>query len=724
MKSRLPKAYLFFHACFLLCIINTSAQTLTMTPGSHFVINGSPSVIVNSASITNNGTFAPGTGTVAFTGYADTGVSYISGDSTTLITNFLINKNAYGVAVKGAVGVTNTLTMATGNLYADSKLTLKSTAANTARVTPVPASCSIVGKANVERYYPSHRAWHLVTAPQTNAGTIYDAWQNSQVYAANRGTYITGPGPTSANGLDASPANNYSMYTYNSATQKFSVVTNTKVNISPGSNGSGDNMGYFLFVRGDRTVANLNTANSNITTINSLGNLQTGAQTFTATSVSGKYTLIGNPYASPIDFSTLTRTNLINRFYAWDPYLNTIGGFVVIDDVANTGTYIKSVSGSNETQFIQSTQAFFVQTFANGPASLTFNESNKSSTNNNLVFRPASVTPVPGLRINLYLFNADSSVTLADGALAQFGDSFSDSVDMVDAPKFSNMNEMLSLARDGYSLSVERRATLTTDDTLFLQLTQTTNRNYQMELVGENFTGQGLTGFFQDAYLGTNTPFDLNGNTAINFNISSDSSKLANRFRVVFKMSAPLAETFRMVKASEKNTGVVVQWNVENELNIVQYEVEKSADATHFTQADITIAKGNNNSSVEYDWIDPKPVTGANYYKIKSVDRNGIVKYSDIIRVNIGGNGSAITVYPNPVINNTMNLQFSDEPLGNYQANLFNSDGQIVYSKDISVTSNNTAQVLSLQSTLAKGNYELKIKGPGDVENIQKIIVE
>src|ERR1700761_2597632 len=127
MTSRYLKLYLLMQVSVWLIPANGNAQVLTMTPGSHFVVNGTPSVILNNAAIRNNGTFVPGSGTVVFTGYSDTSISYINGDSTTLLNNLTVSKSAYGVAVKGAVGVTNVLTMTTGNLYANSKLTLKST---------------------------------------------------------------------------------------------------------------------------------------------------------------------------------------------------------------------------------------------------------------------------------------------------------------------------------------------------------------------------------------------------------------------------------------------------------------------------------------------------------------------------------------------------------------------------------------------------------------------
>src|ERR1700743_2255889 len=102
MKPKIPQTYFVLLLCsFLITSINVDAQVLTMTPGSHFVVNGNSTVIMNNAALKNNGTFSSGTGTVTFTGYSDTSISYISGDSTTTLNNFTVSKAAHGVAVKG-----------------------------------------------------------------------------------------------------------------------------------------------------------------------------------------------------------------------------------------------------------------------------------------------------------------------------------------------------------------------------------------------------------------------------------------------------------------------------------------------------------------------------------------------------------------------------------------------------------------------------------------------
>lgn len=726
---RVKLIYLLLIQVIIITPFAVDAQQILMTNGSYVVANGNVSIIAYNSSLNNNGTFIPGNGTVVFAGYADTASSYVTGSSTTTLNNVTIDKHANGLALKSSVHVTNMLTMATGNLYTDDNLTLMSSAANTARVTFVPVSCTINGKANVQRYIPAHRAWRLITAPITSSNSIYNAWQNGGVYTPGAGTLITKLNPTPGDGMDVGVNTNYSMKYFNYSTQALVNITNTMTSkISAGTNGTADNTGYFIFIRSDRNPASIgNPYNAALpcvsTTLSSFGKLQTGNQTFTASSSPLRYTMVGNPYASPIDFNNVTRSNIIKRFYIWDPNLNQVGGFVVMDDILNTGSYTKIPSGTSQTNEIQSGQAFFVQTWSAGSASVTISESSKSTTNNTLIFRPQ--LGMASINIDLNLLNADSA-SFADGALVQFNEAFDTAVDWQDAYKLGNINEGIGILRNGKNLAIERRPGLSVTDTLYLNLTTTTARNYQFEFNASNLQASGLTGILIDKYLGTTTPVSLDGTTKINFNVIAGvtASTGADRFLLVFKTLGITPVTFTNVDAYRLNTGITIDWNIQNEFNIAQYIVERCADGKNFTEVSTTIAKANNNTTTNYTWLDENPFAGCNYYRIKSIDKNGTVKYSDIIKVLMSSNGNNISVYPNPVTNNVIHIQFNNRPLGRYTLHLINNAGQIVYVKEISVNSNNTTQALSLQPSLAKGIYQLKLTGPGDKETVQKISIQ
>ncbi|MEO6721964.1 MAG: T9SS type A sorting domain-containing protein [Ferruginibacter sp.] len=729
------KKFLLYLLCGMFCVVaglSAHAQSLTINPRSSLVLNGNITLVINNAALKNNGTFTASTSTVKFSGNSDTVNSYVSGVQKTTFHNLSIIKAAYGVALKSSVGVRNVLAVTGGNLYTDSNLTLLSDAALTARVDVVPATSLIIGKAHVERYVPARRAWRMMTGPVTNSNTIYNTWQNKGVYTPGIGTLVTGPNPTgvNGNGLDPSYQNNISVKTWNAATQAFGDVKNTKVALSQRNTGTADNTGYFIFVRGDRDPNNTFVPNTNITTLTSIGSLQTAEQTFAASSSVRGYTLIGNPYASPIDFNKVARKNLVKRFYVWDPTINVLGAYVMLDDLDNNGTYIKSVDGSQQTKDIQSSQAFFVETIASGEANITFQENSKTGNNNNMVFRPLTPnTPagagVGSIRTNLNLLEADNSTILADGALVEFNDIYSILVDSDDAIKLGNINENIGIQRYNSTLTAERRPALTAKDTVFFKLSKMVQRSYQLEFVTEGLQQPNLVGFLEDSYLQTRTIIDLNGKTKVNFSITGvAASAVANRFRIVFMNVAPLPVTISSVTAYQKNSDIAVDWKVENEINMVKYDVEKSTDGSSFVKLGTVNVSGTNNTYNSYSWLDVNAVNGTNFYRIKTYDNNGQVNYTAIVKVTISKTDGGFSIYPNPVKGSIINLQINNEPVGVYQLRLTNSIGQTLYTNSIRNNSGSSTHALNTGSKLPAGAYQLEIIGQDNNHNTQKVIVE
>ena len=111
------------------------------------------------------------------------------------------------------------------------------------------------------------------------------------------------------------------------------------------------------------------------------------------------------------------------------------------------------------------------------------------------------------LRTNLYGINA-SGTYLADGTLIQYNDTYSNSIDGLDARKMANTGENLAIKTAGKLLVIERRQTITQQDTIFLNLTGVKVQAYQFQFIADNLN-PGLEGFLEDNYLHTRTPVNL-----------------------------------------------------------------------------------------------------------------------------------------------------------------------------------------------------------------------
>ncbi len=650
----------------------------------------------------------------------------------TPMANLTIGDNV-NVQLNKSIEVSNTFTLknsASSFDLSESDLTLKSTATATARVAAVPAGATVsyssTGRFNVERNYQGlQRAWYLVTSPLAEAGSVFDTWQNGSVNTTGKGTWVTGTiAGNAANGLDNGPQLNSSLKVGDALT----VVNNTKSELLSNTGTSAVNKGFFLFVRGDRIPANFNTSNWNATTLSSRGKIQTGSQFFPSAAIAGGYKLIGNPYASPVNYTNATRTNLTDFVYIWDPQINSsIGAYVAIT-LKPDGTVLYAIPSSSmapelQPLILQSSQAFWVQSASSG-ASVQFNEVNKSALYNASGFRQMGDL-TKSFRTNLNLVEPNDSIILADGNFVQFDNQYSKGVDLNDALKFGNIKEMLAFQRDGKTLSVERRPEITLNDTLFFKLTKTTQRNYQFQFVPTNMAGT-LTAYLEDSYTNAKTMVSLTATSTFNFTINGDAASAAHdRFRIVFTASAagPLPVTYKTIKASQQGKDITVDWTVENEINISKYEVEKSTDGTNFIKVNTTTAKATS-GSIDYSFVDTKAVQGNNFYRIKNYNLGGSYDYSRVVVVKLGKAGSGINIYPNPVSGNSIGMAMTNMAQGIYQLRLINTIGQTVTTKRICHSTGNSMETFTSDSQLSTGIYQLEVTAPDKRISSIKVIVQ
>ncbi|MEJ7820982.1 MAG: cadherin-like beta sandwich domain-containing protein [Chitinophagaceae bacterium] len=421
-------------------------------------------------------------------------------------------------------------------------LTLRSTATGTAMI---GNSAGIVsGDVTVERFISAafaRSAWRLLTTPlRSTTGTnvsIFNTWQNAGLNTAGRGTRVTGPG--GLNGLDAVTVGASMKWFDGSALQNVTTTNNPAITPLFTTALSAANKSFFIFIDGDR---NATAGSPNTTTLSATGNLQMGDQTFTTSAITDGFELIGNPYASPVDLDLFRQNNIASNikttYYYWDPYLTGTfgyGGYVTVSYDGTGTSYTITPAGADHTRFLQSGQAMFVQTKkpATGAASVTFKETQKSTTNVNNIFRTQSGN-IESLGINLNVVSSGSPV-LVDGIIAKFDYSYAAAIDNYDAAKLYNVGEGIAFIIDNKALSIDRRPMIKSEDILLLNLANLrTNRAYQFE-INPDFNAPLFSAWLKDDYLNTIIPIDVNKITTVNFTVNNNAASTgANRFSIVF----------------------------------------------------------------------------------------------------------------------------------------------------------------------------------------------
>ncbi|MBL0358187.1 MAG: T9SS type A sorting domain-containing protein [Chitinophagaceae bacterium] len=180
--------------------------------------------------------------------------------------------------------------------------------------------------------------------------------------------------------------------------------------------------------------------------------------------------------------------------------------------------------------------------------------------------------------------------------------------------------------------------------------------------------------------------------------------------------------SFINVKAYQKSNGIQVEFGNATETDILNYVIERSADGRSFNTAGTLSPKTNNGGLNSYTYFDGTVNSGNNFYRIKVTERNGSVKYSDILNVRLSGN-SGVTVYPNPVKGHTVNVQLENLDKAIYVVTIFNEVGQTIYTKQLNHDGRTASFTVELPSTLRRGIYSLQVSN-NSFRAIKNVVVE
>jgi hypothetical protein len=100
---------------------------------------------------------------------------------------------------------------------------------------------------------------------------------------------------------------------------------------------------------------------------------------------------------------------------------------------------------------------------------------------------------------------------------------------------------------------------------------------------------------------------------------------------------------------------VALQWSTTLESNLEQFVIERSGDNVSYSSLDSVSAVNQGRFAQKYSNIDLRPNQGFNYYRLRMVTNDGIVKYSAAVVIWINSL-AAPTVYPNPTLSSSVGI--------------------------------------------------------------------
>ena len=172
------------------------------------------------------------------------------------------------------------------------------------------------------------------------------------------------------------------------------------------------------------------------------------------------------------------------------------------------------------------------------------------------------------------------------------------------------------------------------------------------------------------------------------------------------------------------NTIVQLNWATASEFNNAYFDVEHSTDGANFTALAKVNGKGNTATGNSYSYLHDLPAAGNNFYRLKQVDIDNKITYSNVQLAVVKFDADVIgAVYPNPVNsairftmvakeNKKVLLKLTDQ-LGR---SIFNSSQQVIKGMN---------NIFVDASRLSTGNYFLQVSDPvKGIMSTQKILVQ
>ena len=175
------------------------------------------------------------------------------------------------------------------------------------------------------------------------------------------------------------------------------------------------------------------------------------------------------------------------------------------------------------------------------------------------------------------------------------------------------------------------------------------------------------------------------------------------------------------VSAADKNNAML-QWRVDQEINVNRYEIERSKDGLNFEYTGKVFPNSSADAIKSYSMLDNLssfnyPVV---YYRLKTIDNDGKYAYSKVIALQLNKNitNPKFVVYPNP-FSSRFNLSVESKLKSDCILNIISTNGQKFLTKNINLNAGLNSIPVEGLSILPKGIYIVEL-----VQNGQRLSIK
>lgn len=176
----------------------------------------------------------------------------------------------------------------------------------------------------------------------------------------------------------------------------------------------------------------------------------------------------------------------------------------------------------------------------------------------------------------------------------------------------------------------------------------------------------------------------------------------------------PLPLNLLRFEAIRQGSVALLRWSTTEERQMDKIVVERSGDSRLYSSIGSVAAQGGIAEN-QYQFTDPTPLSGLNYYRLRFVNRDGSFARSPVRRLNFDADKATLVVYPNPVQDGVL---FIASSVNLYRGVLTDVSGKALRTYTLQGRNNRISV-----SGLAKGVYQLTVWGEGG-RWVEKVIVQ
>jgi len=180
----------------------------------------------------------------------------------------------------------------------------------------------------------------------------------------------------------------------------------------------------------------------------------------------------------------------------------------------------------------------------------------------------------------------------------------------------------------------------------------------------------------------------------------------------------PLPVELVRFEGKARMASVELSWTTASEFNSDYFDVERSTDGVNFSSIGRVQAAGFSTSVRKYVLDDRQPVRGVNYYRLRQVDRDGTMDFSQVVSVRFVP--TRLEVFPNPATGTQLTIRLP-EGMGNVQAQLTDLEGRSITAQT-TLQEGFSAPAVDI-SGVTTGAYMLRITDEAGTAWTERIVI-